>query len=117
MTNPEINKAIKDYAIAQKNAEQNAKIMCGNPSEKDVQGCSDRMTVLAKAEKLLHTMKDLWDLPDLPPQLITFLEEDRVPWCSCSVQSNPKFIHPKCEIQRKRWFKAREELVKYGLGL
>lgn len=48
-------------------------------------------------------------------QVIDYLEADSDPGCKdCWFSSSRNNIHEECDMKIKRWFSAREELVKFG---
>lgn len=107
-----INQKIIAFAEAWKNAEQNAQIMCGQPTTEMVDACAERMSVLDETE---DDFGDLRGLDNLPSPLRDFFEADNDKGCiGCWLSSIRKNNHPECQAKISRWFKTREALVKYG---
>lgn len=105
------------YAKASVDADRNHKIMCGNPTSKEVDECADRMVKLGAAEEAVHMLDGQ---PDLPKEVLEFFEVHKVEnqaCMTCWVSSNPTKIHKECKEKIDRYFRAREALVKIGLNL
>lgn len=106
---------IAEYAQAHKDADQNHKIMAGNPTKEQQDGCIIRMGRLAVATQNLDLLAGR---EDNPPALQEYQAAAQDRGCDqCWLSSKVSGQHPECQDKIDRMFAATAALVQYGLSL
>lgn len=112
--NNELKEKLEKWQKAKLAVADNAKIMCGRPTEADVQFCADGMKRLYSAkEELFNFCKTAKDLPqEISDWLVTLSD----PGCSgCWLTSNLEKRHPECQNKIDSYFAAEEKLMEIAL--
>lgn len=108
----EIKEKLEKWQAAKLAVADNAKIMCGNPTEEDVKFCADSMKALYNAKEDL--ILACGGLKDSTQEIVQWLETLKDKGCnSCWLTSNPIKLHEGCKKKIDRYFKVEEDLYNY----
>ncbi len=107
--NTELKQKLEKWQKAKLAVADNAKIMCGNTTESDVQFCADGMKRLYSAkEELSDFCKAAKDLPQEVSDWLITLSDKGCNWCW--ITSNLDKRHAGCQDKINRYFEAEEVL-------
>ena len=110
----ELKQKLEKWQKAKLAVADNAKIMCSNPSEANVQFCADGMKRLYSAkEELFDFCKTAKELPqEISDWLVTLNDKG----CNhCWLVSTPIKQHPECQDKIIAYHAAEEKLMEIAL--